>query len=111
MPKKNRQKKKIEKRQFRQALKKELTEHKSSFLVFYSLRALVIVSLVRQIMLDNFEGAFFCVLTILLLYVPSWVQVKLHIELPPPLEITILCFIFAAEILGENCLRNMVNTS
>ena len=26
---------------------------------------------------------------------------KLHIELPPALEITILCFIFAAEILGE----------
>ena len=40
-------------------------------------------------------------LTIVLLYVPSWVQVKLRIELPPPLEITILCFIFAAEILGE----------
>ncbi len=36
-----------------------------------------------------------------LLYVPSWVQVRLRIELPPPLEITILCFIFAAEILGE----------
>ncbi|MDO4316333.1 MAG: hypothetical protein Q4C45_11190, partial [Oscillospiraceae bacterium] len=32
---------------------------------------------------------------------PSWLQVKLRIELPPPLEITILCFIFAAEILGE----------
>ena len=32
---------------------------------------------------------------------PSWIQVKLRIELPPPLEITIFCFIFAAEILGE----------
>ncbi len=37
----------------------------------------------------------------MLLYVPSWVQVRLRIELPPPLEITILCFIFAAEILGK----------
>ena len=55
----------------------------------------------RQIFLHNYEGAFFCVLTIALLYVPSWVQVRLRIELPPPLEITILCFIFAAEILGE----------
>lgn len=80
---------------------KELREHKSSFIVFYILRALVIVSLVRQIILDNYEGAFFCILTIVLLYVPSWVQVRLRIELPPPLEITILCFIFAAEILGE----------
>lgn len=93
--------KKREKQNFRQAMEKELREHRSSFIVFYTLRILVIVTLVRQIMLRNFEGAFFCVLTILLLYVPSWLQVKLRIELPPPLEITILCFIFAAEILGE----------
>ena len=57
--------------------------------------------LVRQLFLHNYEGAFFCILTIVLLYIPSWLQVKLRIELPPPLEITILCFIFAAEILGE----------
>ena len=89
------------KKTFKRAMDKELREHKSSFIVFYILRALVIVSLVRQIILDNYEGAFFCILTIVLLYVPSWVQVRLRIELPPPLEITILCFIFAAEILGE----------
>lgn len=89
------------KKTFKQAMDKELREHKSSFIVFYVLRALVIVALVRQIFLHNYEGAFFCMLTIALLYLPSWVQVRLHIELPPPLEITILCFIFAAEILGE----------
>ena len=88
------------KKTFKQAMAKELREHKSSFIVFYILRALVIVTLVRQIFLRNYEGAFFCVLTIALLYVPSWVQVRLRIELPPPLEITILCFIFAAESLG-----------
>ena len=86
---------------FRQALEKELREHKSSFIVFYILRSLVLVALVRQLMRGSYESAFFCILTLLLLYVPSWLQVKLHIELPPPLEITILCFIFAAEILGE----------
>ena len=86
---------------FRQALDKELREHKSSFIVFYVLRALVLVALVRQLMRGSYESAFFCILALLLLYVPSWLQVRLHIELPPPLEITILCFIFAAEILGE----------
>ena len=79
----------------------ELREHRSSFIVFYILRLLVIVALVRQAMLHNYESVFLCALTLLLLYVPSWVQVKLRIELPPPLEITVLCFIFAAEILGE----------
>ena len=86
---------------FNHAVVQELREHKSSFLVFSVLRVLVIVTLVRQIMLGSYESAFFCVLTLALLYVPSWIQVKLHIELPPALEITILCFIFAAEILGE----------
>ena len=89
------------KKTFKQAMAQELREHKSSFIVFYTLRVMVIITLVRQIFLHNYEGAFFCVLTIAVLYVPSWVQVRLRIELPPPLEITILCFIFAAEILGE----------
>ena len=101
MKKRTRAERKKEKKQMRQALAQELREHKSSFIVFYTLRLLVLVVLVRQLFLRNYEGAFFCVLTILLLYVPSWLQVKLRIELPPPLEITILCFIFAAEILGE----------
>ena len=98
--KRNREKKQY-KKAFKEALARELREHRSSFLVFYTLRLLVLVSLVRQVMLGNYEGTFFCALTILLLYVPSWIQVRLKIELPPPLEITILCFIFAAEILGE----------
>ncbi len=89
------------KKTFKQAMAKELREHKSSFIVFYVLRILVLVVLVRQIFMAHYESAFFCILTLLLLYVPSWVQVRLRIELPPPLEITILCFIFASEILGE----------
>ena len=101
MKKLTKQEKKREKKNFRKAMEKELREHRSSFIVFYTLRLLVLVALVRQIFLHNYEGAFFCILTIVLLYIPSWLQVKLRIELPPPLEITILCFIFAAEILGE----------
>lgn len=93
--------KKQHKKVFQEALNRELREHKSSFLVFSFLRALVLVALVRQLMRGSYESAFLCILTLLLLYVPSWIQVKLRIELPPPLEITILCFIYAAEILGE----------
>ena len=88
-------------RTFHKAVQMELREHKSSFIVFSILRFLVIVTLVRQIMLHNYESSFLCLLTLLLLYVPSLVQVQLHIELPPVLEITVLCFIFASEILGE----------
>ena len=93
--------KRRKKQNFKQAMEKELREHKSSFLVFYTLRLLVIVVFVRQLFRGGYESAFYCALAYLLLYVPSWIQVKLHIELPPALEITVLCFIFAAEVLGE----------
>ena len=90
-----------EQKRFRMAMDKEIKEHRTSFIVFSVLRVLVLAAMVRQVMLGNYEGVFFCVLALLLLYIPSWVQVRFHVELPPPLEITILCFIFAAEILGE----------
>lgn len=93
--------KKQEKKNFKLAMQKELREHKSSFIVFYVLRLLVVVVLIRQLFMGNYESVFFCALTMLLLYIPSWLQVRLRIELPPALEITVLCFIFAAEILGE----------
>ena len=92
---------KLHRQEFRRAVQMELKEHRSSFIVFSILRFLVIVCLVRQAFLHNYEGLFLSILTLLLLYIPSWIQVKLRIEIPTGLEIAILCFIFAAEILGE----------
>lgn len=83
------------------ALKMELREHKSSFMVYVTLRALVILMMVLQIFNRNFENVFLCALTLVLLVVSSLIQVNLKIELPTGLEIIILLFIFAAEILGE----------
>lgn len=96
-----RKQERLRRREFRRAVEMELKEHKSSFIVFSILRFLVIVCLVRQAFLHNYEGLFLSILTLLLLYIPSWIQVKLRIEIPIGLEIAILCFIFAAEILGE----------
>lgn len=83
------------------ALKMELREHKSSFMVYVTLRALVVLMMILQILNGNYENVFLCILTLLLLIIPSLVQVNLKIELPTALEIIILLFIFAAEILGE----------
>ena len=83
------------------ALGMELREHKSSFVVYFILRLLVIVVMILQIFNKNYENVFLCILTLLLLVLPSLVQVTMKIELPTTLEIIILVFIFAAEILGE----------
>lgn len=96
-----RKERKFQKKALKQAINMELKEHKSTFIVFSVLRLLVIVCMIRQIFLHNYESFFLSILTLLLLYIPSWIQVKLRIEIPVGLEISILCFIFAAEILGE----------
>lgn len=83
------------------ALAMELREHKSSFMVFMVLRALVILIMILQIFNRNFENVFMCALTLILMIVPSFIQIEFRIELPTTLEIIILLFIFAAEILGE----------
>lgn len=79
----------------------ELREHRSSFMVYFILRIFVIVTMVLQFLNGNYENFFLCILTLILLVVPSLIQVTFKIELPTVLEIFILVFIFAAEILGE----------
>lgn len=83
------------------ALSMELREHRSSFIVYFTLRILVIAMLVLQLFNRNYENVFLCALTLLLLIIPSLVQITFKVELPTTLEIIILVFIFAAEILGE----------
>ena len=86
---------------WKKAMHMELREHRSSFVVYVVLRMLVILMMVLQIFNKNYENVFLCILTLLLLFVPSFIQINLKIELPTALEITILIFIFASEILGE----------
>lgn len=99
--KKNRKRTGGRMRNLSEALYLELREHKSSFIVYFTLRILVIVMLILQLLNRNYENVFLCALTMLLLIMPSLVQVTFKVELPTTLEIFILVFIFAAEILGE----------
>lgn len=71
------------------------------FVLYFVLRALVLVTLVRSAFLGHYEHMMLCVLTLVLLLVPSLIEHTLDIELPDLLESIILLFIFAAEILGE----------
>jgi len=88
-------------RNMKKAITMEIMEHKSSFIVYVILRSLVILAMILQIFNQNYENVFLCLLTLFLLTVPSFIQVQWKIELPTGLEIVMLIFIFAAEILGE----------
>ena len=74
---------------------------RSVTIVYLLLRASVILVLVAQLFNLNFENAFLCLLTLVLFLVPSILEHRLNIEFPNTLEIIILLFIYAAEILGE----------
>ena len=86
----------------RKSIKQTYQESKRSSLIVYTvLRVLVIVCMILQILKGNFENALLCLLSLLLLLVPFFIQKNFKITLPNTLEIIILLFIFSAEILGE----------
>ena len=87
-------------RKFYQAVIADLTEHKNTFFVCLGLRLLVLGILILQIFHQNYENAFLCILTLILMITPSVIQATLKVEFPSPLEIIVLIFIFSAEILG-----------
>ena len=69
--------------------------------VYLVLRLIVIGTLVSSIIRQEYESAFICLLVLVLFMLPFFIQQNFGIELPSTLEIIILLFIFAAEILGE----------
>ena len=91
----------LKKKKREQKKKTPVYTNKKTLIVYLVLRALVIGILVRFIFKGNYESAFTCVLTLVLMLLPSFVSRTFHVYLPTALEIIVLVFIFCAEILGE----------
>lgn len=87
--------------QFCQQVKTELMENRRTFIVYSVLRFLVVATIVAQFFNRNYENVFLGLVTLVLMIVPSVVQVTFKVEFPSLLEIILLLFIFATEILGE----------
>lgn len=85
----------------KEAMRRKRAEEPVVFALYFVLRALVLITLVRSAFLGHYEHMMLCVLTLVLLLLPSLIEHTLDIELPDLLESIILLFIFAAEILGE----------
>lgn len=85
----------------KETMRRKRAEEPMVFVLYFVLRALVLLTLVRSAFLGHYEHMMLCVLTLVLLLLPSLIEHTLDIELPDLLESIILLFIFAAEILGE----------
>ena len=86
----------------RQDVQRRLKRKSRATLVTYAvIRLLIIAVMIRSITAGNSENVFTCLLSLFLLYLPSIIERKLEMRLPTALEITVVVFIFASEILGE----------
>lgn len=94
-------KKQGKKQQKKEKLQEQWKNHRAAFLTYVLLRTVVILSLVRAAFRGDYESVFICAMTLVLFLLPSMAERRLRLDLPDTLEIVILCFIFAAEILGE----------
>ena len=86
---------------YQRSVIERVKENKATFIIFTILRVLIVVIMVRSIFIGNYEGVFTCVLTLLLLLIPSFLKGALRISIPPLFESIIYLFIFSANILGE----------
>lgn len=84
-----------------QRLKEAITKSRRCSPVYVALRLIVLAELVMSIIRGEYESAFICLLVLALFILPFFIQQNFGIQLPSVLEIIILLFIFAAEILGE----------
>lgn len=74
---------------------------KKSLAVYLTLRVLVIICMVLQVLRGDWNNAFLCMLSLILFTIPTIIEEKFKITLPTVLETIIYLFIFSAEILGE----------
>ena len=82
-------------------LKAAVRRQPAVFTMYLVLRLMVLATLVSSVIRSEYESAFICLLVLVLFMLPFFIQQNFGIELPSTLEIIILLFIFAAEILGE----------
>ena len=81
--------------------KKYKETNKKSIVIYLALRALVILSMVFQIMLGNISNVLMCVLALFLFTLPTIISEKFKIGIPSLLEALIYLFIYSSAILGE----------
>lgn len=90
-----------EKKIQRQLKGRKIQNPKVVLAIYWLLRLLVVVTMVLELFQGDYQNVFVCFLTLILFMLPSIVERHLHIDLPDTLEIIVLLFIFAADILGE----------
>lgn len=78
-----------------------IRKNKATFLVYVTLRIMVVLAMIFSLLRGRYEHVFVCAVTLILFLTPMFIEKNMGIKLPTALEVIMLLFIYAAEILGE----------
>ncbi|MCD8026811.1 MAG: hypothetical protein LUF33_07820 [Clostridiales bacterium] len=95
------QKKRSEARLRHESSVQNIKNHKVLTGVYFVIRAVIIVILVISLIRGQWENTMTCVLSFLLLMMPTFIERRLKIDIPSVMEIIVIVFVFAANVLGE----------
>lgn len=79
----------------------EMKAHKVKAFVYIIMRVIIIAMIVLSLFNGRYENILTCILTLVLLMIPSFIEHSLKVELPSVLEVIMILFVFAANIMGE----------
>lgn len=79
----------------------EIRHHKVRTAVYFVIRGATVAVLIDSVAGGKWENAMTCLLTLTLMFIPSFVERRLQIGLPTVMELMMVSFVFAANILGE----------
>ena len=83
------------------SLKEQIRLKPGMFILYLLIRLSVVLVLVAQAFNHDWVNVGYCILTLFLLTIPSFIENNWHIDIPDTLEVIVILFIYAAEILGE----------
>lgn len=86
---------------FYKSMVEQIKTDKVSFVVYAILRLAVVAVIIRCIIENRWESVYVGVLSLILFFIPPFVEKNFKIQLPTVLETLAFVFIFCAEILGE----------
>ena len=87
---------------FTKMMRKKYKEtKKSSIIIYFVLRTLVIICAILETAKGNYGNTLLCIISLFLFTLPTLIKDKFKIDIPNALEGIIYIFIFASEILGE----------
>lgn len=97
----NKQQKKIIPKILRAVNINEMKAHKVKAAIYIIIRVVILAIMVFSIVRGQWENTMTCVMSLGLLMIPTFIEHKMNIDLPNVMEVIMIIFVFAANVMGE----------